>query len=113
VLEKYFVTAPIDGIVTNLPVRTGETVVPGIQNAAASTIMTIADMSLITAELKVDETDIINVKLDQAAEVTVDAMPNRVIQGRVIEIGNTAILRSTDWRPRKARPRIKRPRTSR
>jgi len=76
-------------------VRTGETVVPGIQNAAASTIMTIADMSLITAELKVDETDIINVKLDQAAEVTVDAMPNRVIQGRVIEIGNTAILRST------------------
>jgi len=95
VLEKYFVTAPIDGIVTNLPVRTGETVVPGVQNAAASTIMTIADMSLITAELKVDETDIVNVRLNQPAAIMIDAMPNRSFQGHVIEIGNTAILRST------------------
>ena len=95
VLEKYFVTAPIDGIVTNLPVRMGETVVPGVQNAAASTIMTIADMSLITAELKVDETDIVSVKLDQQAEVTIDAMPSQIFRGHVVEIGNTAILRST------------------
>ena len=95
VLEKYFVTAPIDGIVTNLPVRMGETVVPGVQNSAASTIMTVADMSLITAELKVDETDIVNVRLNQPAEVTIDAMPNRSFRGHVIEIGNTAILRST------------------
>jgi HlyD family secretion protein len=95
VLEKYSVVAPIDGVVTNLPVRMGETVVPGIQNSAASTIMTIADMSLITAELKVDETDIVSVKLGQLAEVTIDAMPNRVFGGHVIEIGDTAILRST------------------
>lgn len=95
VLQKYYVTAPLDGIVTDLPVRVGETVVPGVQNSAASTIMTIADMSLITAELKVDETDIVSVKLDQQAEVTVDAMPNQVFKGHVIEIGNTAILRST------------------
>ena len=95
VLEKYFVTAPIDGIVTNLPVRVGETVVPGIQNSAASTIMTVADMSLITAEVKVDETDIVNVKLDQSAEVTIDAIPNKTFKGHVVEIGNTAILRST------------------
>jgi HlyD family secretion protein len=95
VLEKYYVTAPIDGIVTDLPVRVGETVVPGVQNSAASTIMTIADMSLITAELKVDETDIINVKLDQPAQVTIDAMPNQTFKGHVVEIGDTAILRST------------------
>jgi HlyD family secretion protein len=95
VLDKYFVTAPIDGIVTNLPVRTGETVVPGIQNSAASTIMTIADMSLITAEVKVDETDIVNVKLDQQGEVTIDAIPNQIFKGHVVEIGNTAILRSS------------------
>ncbi len=95
VLEKYFVTAPIDGIVTNLPVRMGETVVPGVQNAAASTIMTIADMSLITAELKVDETDIVSVKLDQLADISIDAMPNRTFHGHVVEIGDTAILRST------------------
>jgi len=95
ILEKYDVTAPIDGIVTNLPVRTGETVVPGVQNSAASTIMTIADMSVITAEVKVDETDIVNVMLGQAAEVTIDAMPNRTFHGHVTEIGNTAILRSS------------------
>jgi HlyD family secretion protein len=82
-------------MVTNLPVRVGETVVPGIQNSPSSLIMTIADMSLITAEVKVDETDIVNVKLEQEAEITIDAIPNRTFKGRVIEIGNTAILRST------------------
>jgi HlyD family secretion protein len=95
VLQRTFVVSPIDGIVTNLPVRVGETVVPGIQNSPASLIMTIADMSLITAEVKVDETDIVNVKLDQVADITIDAIPNKTFKGRVIEIGNTAILRST------------------
>lgn len=95
VLAKHDAVAPLDGIVTNLPVRVGETVVPGIQNSSASTIMTIADMSLITAEVKVDETDIVNVKLDQAAEITIDAVPGKTFKGHVIEIGNTAILRST------------------
>lgn len=95
VLEKFDVFAPLDGIVTNLPVRIGETVVPGIQNSAASAVMTIADMSLITAEVKVDETDIVNLKLGQVANVTIDAVPDRIFPGRVIEIGNTAILRST------------------
>jgi HlyD family secretion protein len=82
-------------VVTNLPVRVGETVVPGVQNSAASTIMTIADMSIITSEIKVDETDIVNVKMGQSADVTIDAIPNRTFKGHVIEIGNTAILRST------------------
>ncbi|MGA2328535.1 MAG: efflux RND transporter periplasmic adaptor subunit [Bryobacteraceae bacterium] len=95
VLEKTLSTAPLDGMVTNLPVRVGETVVPGIQNSAASLIMTIADMSLITAEVKVDETDIVNVALKQSADITVDAIPNKTFKGRVTEIGNTAILRST------------------
>src|SRR6185295_13447270 len=67
ILAKHDVVSPLDGIVTNLPVRLGETVVPGVQNSAASAVMTIADMSLITAEVKVDE----------------------------IDIGNTAILRSS------------------
>ncbi|MEK7754180.1 MAG: efflux RND transporter periplasmic adaptor subunit [Acidobacteriota bacterium] len=95
VLRRTFAVAPIDGMVTNLPVRVGETVVPGIQNSPASLIMTIADMSLITAEVKVDETDIVNVKLQQVADITIDAIPNKTFKGHVIEIGNTAILRST------------------
>ena len=61
-----------NGVVTNLPVREGESVVIGIQNALGSTLMTIADMSVITAEVKVDETDIVNVHLGQPAEVTID-----------------------------------------
>ena len=94
-LSKRNVIAPLDGVVTNLPVRQGEVVVPGIQNSASSTIMTIADMSIITAEVKVDESDIVNVKLDQQADITIDALQAKVLKGHVIEIGNTAILRST------------------
>ena len=94
-LNKRNVIAPLDGVVTNLPVRQGEVVVPGIQNSASSTIMTIADMSIITAEVKVDESDIVNVKLDQTADITIDALQSKVLKGHVIEIGNTAILRST------------------
>ncbi|MCP5116704.1 MAG: efflux RND transporter periplasmic adaptor subunit, partial [bacterium] len=95
VLRRTYAVSPIDGVVTNLPVRVGETVVPGIQNSPASLIMTIADMSLITAEVKVDETDIVSVQLDQEVGITIDAIPNETFEGRVIEIGNTAILRST------------------
>jgi HlyD family secretion protein len=95
VLDKHYSVAPLDGMVTNLPVRAGETAVTGIQNTPGSLLMTIADMSLITAEVKVDETDIVNVKLNQKAGIMIDAIPNRVFEGHVIEIGNTAILRST------------------
>ncbi len=95
ILKKHNAVAPIDGLVTYLPVRVGETVVPGVQNSSASTIMTIADMSIVTSEVKVDETDIVNVHVGQPAEITVDAIPNKTFTGHVIEIGNTAILRST------------------
>lgn len=94
-LSKTVSTAPFDGIVTNLPVREGETVVVGIQNAEGSTLMTIADMSVVTAEVKVDETDIVDIKLGQAAEVTVDALPNKTFKGHVTLVGDQALLRST------------------
>ena len=95
VLSKTEYAAPFDGVITNLPVREGETVVIGIQNAPGSTLMTIADTSVITAEVKVDETDIVNVKLGQPAEVTIDAIPKQKFKGTVTEIGNNAIIRST------------------
>jgi HlyD family secretion protein len=87
--------APFDGIVTNQPVREGETVVEGIQNTEGSTFMTLADMSVITAEVKVDETDIVNIQLGQSADVTVDALPGKVFKGHVTLVGDQAILRST------------------
>jgi HlyD family secretion protein len=95
VLQKTVYVAPYAGVITNLPVREGETVVIGIQNAPGSTLMTLADMSVITAEVKVDETDIVNVQLGQAAEVAIDAIPKKVFRAIVTEIGNNAIVRST------------------
>lgn len=95
VLQKTTYEAPFDGMITNLPVREGETVVIGIQNSPGSTLMTIADMSVITAEVKVDETDIVNVHLGQPAEVSIDAIPKQTFKATVSEIGNNAIVRST------------------
>jgi HlyD family secretion protein len=94
-LDKTVATAPFDGIVTNMPVREGETVVTGIQNSEGSTLMTLADMSIVTAEVKVDETDIVNIQLGQPAEVTVDALPGKVFKGHVTLVGDQALLRST------------------
>ena len=94
-LSKTIATAPFDGIVTNEPVREGETVVEGIQNAEGSTLMTLADMSVVTAEVKVDETDIVNVQLGQSADVTVDALPGKTFKGTVTLVGDQALLRST------------------
>jgi HlyD family secretion protein len=93
--NKTIAIAPFNGIVTNLPVREGETVVPGIQGTDGSVLMTLADVSVITAEVKVDETDIVNVALGQKAEVTVDALPGKVFIGHVTEVGDQALLRST------------------
>ncbi len=94
-LDKTVSRAPFDGLVTNVPVREGETMVVGIQNAEGSTLMTIADMSVITAEVKVDETDIVNVQLGQTADVTVDALPGKTFRGHVTEVGDQALLRTT------------------
>jgi HlyD family secretion protein len=94
-LNRTYAVAPFDGIVTNEPIRQGETVVEGIQNAEGSTLMTLADMSIITAEVKVDETDIVNIQIGQPADVTVDALPGRVFKGHVTLVGDQAILRST------------------
>lgn len=94
-LQKTIYTSPIDGIVTNLPVHVGEQMVPGNQFNPSSFLMTVADMSKVTGEVKVDETDIVNVELGQSAEVSIDAFPDQKFQGTVTEIGTTAIVRST------------------
>jgi HlyD family secretion protein len=95
VLRKTTYTAPISGIVSYIDVRVGENVVPGIQNAQGSFLMTISDMSVVTAEVKVDETDITNVRNGQAADVTIDAVPGQVFKGHVTEVGELAILRTS------------------
>jgi len=95
ILRKTTYTAPIDGIVSYIAVRVGENVVPGIQGTAGSSILTISDMSIVTAEVKVDETDITSVRNGEPVDVTIDAIPDKVFKGHVTEVGELAILRTS------------------
>src|SRR5712672_3803636 len=95
ILHKTVYTSPINGIVSYLPERVGDYVVPGIQNSNGSFLMTLSVMSVVTAEVKVDETDIVNVKMGQDADVTIDAVPGKTFHGKVTEIGSQAVLRSS------------------
>jgi HlyD family secretion protein len=92
-LSKTTMTAPIDGIVTALPVEEGEVAVIGTMNNAGTKLMTIADMSTVEAVMQVDETDIPAVKLGQRATVTIDAYPNKTYSGVVTEVGSSPIDR--------------------
>jgi HlyD family secretion protein len=95
VRDKTIYRSPLDGIVTSLPVHLGENVVPGIQNQVGSVLFQVSDLSVITAEVKVDETDIVNVRFGQPAEVTIDAIPNKTFKGHVTEIGQSAVSATT------------------
>jgi HlyD family secretion protein len=90
-LSKVRIEAPITGIITRRNIEEGETVVIGTMNNAGTVLLTVADMSVIEAEVEVDETDIPNVKLGQVAKVTIDAMPGKTFPGKVTEIGNSPI----------------------
>jgi HlyD family secretion protein len=94
-LSKTIYTSPLDGVITSLPVHVGENVVLGIQNAPGSQLFQVSDLSVITAEVKVDETDIVNVKLGQPAEVQIDAIPNKSFKGHVTRLGQSAIGRTS------------------
>jgi HlyD family secretion protein len=91
-LSKTVLRAPLTGLITKLNVEKGERAVPGIQSNPIATLMTIADMSVIEAEIEVDETDIVTVALDAVAEVEVDALRDVKLEGRVTEIGQSPIL---------------------
>jgi HlyD family secretion protein len=90
-LSQVTLTAPFDGIVTRRNIEEGENVVVGTMNNAGTQLLTIADMSIIEAEVEVDETEIPSVKIGQIAKVTIDALPDRTFTGKVTEIGNSPI----------------------
>jgi HlyD family secretion protein len=90
-LSKVRIESPIKGIVTRRNIEEGETVVVGTMNNAGTVLLTIADMSVINAEVEVDETDIPSVQIGQRAKITIDAIPNKSFTGKVIEIGNSPI----------------------
>jgi HlyD family secretion protein len=90
-LGQVSIDSPIDGIVTRRNIELGENVMIGTMNNAGTVLLTIADMSIIEAELEVDETDIPNVQMGQAAKVTIDALQDRTFKAKVTEIGNSPI----------------------
>jgi HlyD family secretion protein len=90
-LSKVRLQSPIDGIVTRRNIEEGETVVIGTMNNPGTQLLTIADMSVIEAEVEVDETDIPSVQMGQKAKITIDAMPDKSFTGKVTEIGNSPI----------------------
>ncbi len=92
-LSKTTIRAPMDGIVTALPVEEGEVAVIGTMNNPGTKLLTIADMSVVEAVMEVDETDIPNVKVGQRATVTIDAYPNKTYAGIVTEVGSSPIQR--------------------
>src|SRR5437773_3046342 len=90
-LSKNTIASPIDGIVTRRNIQEGETAVIGTMNNAGTVLLTLADMSVIQAEVEVDETNIPNVQLGQKAKITIDALPDKSFKGHVSEIGNSPI----------------------
>jgi HlyD family secretion protein len=90
-LSKVRIESPITGIITRRNIEEGETVVIGTMNNAGTQLLTIADMSVIEAQVEVDETDIPNVSLGQKAKITIDAKSGQSFAGHVVEIGNSPI----------------------
>src|SRR6267378_3526485 len=94
-LSKVRIESPIDGIVTRRNIQEGETAVVGTMNNAGTVLLTLADMSIIQAEVEVDETNIPNVSVGQLAKVSIDALPDKTFAGHVTEIGNSPIQPTT------------------
>src|SRR5882762_10382843 len=94
-LTKVRMESPIDGIVTRRNIQQGETAVIGTMNNAGTVLLQLADMSVIQAEVEVDETNIPHVQLGQIAKITIDAIPDRTFKGHVSEIGNSPIQAPT------------------
>jgi HlyD family secretion protein len=93
-LRKTTLYSPLDGVITQLKVEKGERAQPGIMSNPEATLMTIANLSVIQAELKVDETDVVNLSLGDSTQVKIDAIPDEVFEGEVTEIGNSPIQSS-------------------
>jgi len=90
-LSLVTVESPIDGIIVRRNIEEGETAVMGTMNQPGTVLLTVADMSVIEAEIEVDETDIPTVHIGQQTKVTIDALPDKVFAGKVTEVGNSPI----------------------
>jgi len=94
-LSKVNVHADISGVIVKRNIEEGENVFVGAFNNPATVLITIADLSVIEALVEVDETDIVNTRVGQDAEVKVDAYPDSSFSGKVTKVGSSPILGAT------------------
>src|SRR5688572_14447104 len=94
-LAKTTILSPMSGRVTRLAVEQGETAVPGTFNKDAATLLTIADMSVLETNVKVDETDVARIEVGDSAIVQIDAFPDTTFLGRVTKISNSSVKGAT------------------
>src|SRR3989475_33850 len=94
-LRKTHITAPMAGRVTRLAVEEGEVAVPGTFSKDVGLLLTVSDLSVIQAKVRVDETDVVRVHLGDSVEVSIDAFPDTTFTGRVTKISNSIILTAT------------------
>ena len=94
-LEKTTIHAPMTGKITRLAVEEGEVAVPGTFSRETGLLMTISDLSVIQVTVKVDETDVVKIRMGDSAEVSIDAFPDTVFTGRVTKISNSSITGET------------------
>ena len=90
-LKKVTITAPMTGVITRLNVEEGENAIMGTLNNPGTVLLVIADLGTMEAWVEVDETEVVDVELGQAAEITIDAFPERTFTGAVTEIGNSPL----------------------
>ncbi|MDB4948004.1 MAG: efflux transporter, family, subunit [Gemmatimonadetes bacterium] len=90
-LRKTTILAPMSGRVTRKNIEEGETAIVGTMNNPGTVLLTVADLSVMEAKVKVDETDVSRVKLGDTATVRVDAFNTQTFKGTVTRIGNSAV----------------------
>lgn len=90
--RKAKIVAPMDGIVTLVDVEVGEVAAAQTSFTQGKTLMTISNLDAFEVQVEVDETEVTKIKVGQKAEIEVDAFPDTTFSGRVIEIGNSAIV---------------------
>ena len=89
--DKTLQVAPINGVIAEIPSKVGTFAVAGLSTTA---LLTIADMSQINVEVKVDETEIDKVEVGQKAKIKVDAFGDKEIDGEVTQKTPLAVGKS-------------------
>src|SRR6059036_2588187 len=94
-LRKTTLVAPMTGRVTRLAVEEGEVAVPSTFSKDIGLLLTVSDLSVIQAKVKVDETDVVRVHLSDSVEVSIDAFPDTVFIGRVTKVSDSSVRDAT------------------